>query len=1084
MQSRPGSSASPRLVRKPSRASLPSSPRPEDDSQKKPTPKRSISNLITELRGAQSSMESIPEPVILTAPQIAEACFTRELAKEEPGSTRTLVLLHDACYGHRFSRLKTSRGTLSMIVERPERILASVLGVASAYVRLGGYYAGAHNALHPKRECALPPPFKIRRTNRMVDLGSSYVTNVHGSDWMAELNTLCDVAEKRLAAGEKEIARTADKSGKDKRSLHEGDLYLCKESLDAFQGALGGVVDAVDAVFDPATETSRAFVAVRPPGHHCSADYPSGFCWINNVHVGIEYAAQIHGLTHAAIIDFDLHHGDGSQSIAWERNSSNNYKRLYAKANAKLQLAPDVGYYSLHDINSYPCEMGDDEKVQAASLCVHNAHGQSIWNVHLQPWKTPEEFWTLYETRYMILLDKAREFLKYHTARLTVEGKQHPKSAIFISAGFDASEWEGEGMQRHKVSVPTEFYARFTADIAKLADTAGTACNGRIISVLEGGYSDRALCSSTLSHLSALSLHQHQSEPSSIFGGLGSSMSTTSGTDLSLRMSSLNLANSHVEAYDVQWWSEENLTALEHHVNPPALILVGGKKVRVGPQPTYATPTESFAYKVIDPAKFARSVSGTMREGVMPSRPLTPPPPEVDWIVATHELSKLLVPTDRQTRSCTAEELAGVKVKKERNSDIGVTQLADDSGKPRQLRTRGKTPITATRAVSGSDRRKTMADLPSINAEFEPLSAAQRRPSRRSSMASTISTASTIQDPIAPPMPPLPNGTGAARPVPSRLPSDSMQVKKTRVPTVSTAVVKPKKTARTSAKSPTKKAGIAVLPFTAQASSPVTTDMSSPIDPEVASVDALTTGIKRITLKVGTREDSDRKAKERLDADRRARALKAAETRRNNKAVREQKAATEKRAPSGIAATMALPVIESNLDYASPEGGVTEINQPVREPVAGGILAQTNDMGFVHDPQGHSYDDTTAGSNLHGDYAAAPPADLSMISQASYASEPQAYNTFLPNRGRPAHELPVFSSTGYIPFAGDAPQPQHATTYQYLPATYQQPGDHQVHQHHSVAFQGGLPSPHSQAYNLQSDEQSHDVWAVPDTPGK
>ena len=102
-----------------------------------------------------------------------------------------------------------------------------------------------------------------------------------------------------------------------------------------------------------------------------------------------------------------------------------------------------IGYYSMHDINSFPCETGDRTKVQNASLCIDNAHGQSVWNVHLEPWTTPDDFWRLYETKYMILLEKARNFLRGHTLRIKATPKaMQPQAAIFISAGFDASEHE------------------------------------------------------------------------------------------------------------------------------------------------------------------------------------------------------------------------------------------------------------------------------------------------------------------------------------------------------------------------------------------------------------------------------------------------------------------------------------------------------------------------------------------------------------------------------------------------------------------------------------------------------------------
>lgn len=889
------SASSPRLAKRSSRSSLSgaSSQHHPDDNEKRPTPKKSISNLISGLREAQaqSGMESIPEPVRLTAPDIAKVHFARELARLETADSETMVVLHDACYGHRFSRPRTSKSSLSMIVERPERLHAGVLGAATAFVRMGGHYEGQTNAPKVEGEVKDRPPFRIRRTARTLDVTSSFVTNVHGTAWMKELSGMCNSAGARLAKGEKELARESTTEEGEKRTLHEGDLYLCSESLNAFQGAMGGVADAIDAIFTPDVPVKRAFAAVRPPGHHCSADYPSGFCWLNNVHVGVEYAAQSHGLTHAAIIDFDLHHGDGSQSIAWDRNSKNNIKRITAKPNSKLKLGPDIGYYSLHDINSYPCESGDDEKVQAASLCIENAHGQSIWNVHLQTWKTEDEFWHLYESRYKVLLEKARVFLRHHTSRLHAEGKVQPKAAIFISAGFDASEWEGSGMQRHKVNVPTEFYARFTRDMVQLAQEEGTGCDGRVISVLEGGYSDRALCSGVLSHLSGLSRPSSNQQGSSSLG-------------LDQYMTSLSLQNGARDAtYDIQWWSPENLTALENKINPPPPVAQTGKKFRTGQQPTYATPTESFAYKVHDPQKFARSISGTMRESpTTMARGPTPPAPEIDWVVATQELSKLLIPQDRQTKSCTPEELAGPK-------KVVVAPSAAErqqAEKPRQLRTRAKPNYRENPdEISRADRRRTIGDLPSSSEPVPaPAPVAAKRSSRRSSMASTLSSGLTETADDIPPVPPITTTTNGMQPppVPANAVGD-VQVKKTRAPpklkkpTVpASAPVSP--VASFKRQPPPLSSRAAPQPIEAQ--SPTASSASTGLDAMSpnSGMDALTTGLKKVTLKVGTREDHDKKVKERLDSERRARALKGAETRRVNKAARDAKLAEPKATPA------------------------------------------------------------------------------------------------------------------------------------------------------------------------------------------
>jgi len=523
---------------------------------------------------------------------------------------------------------------------------------------------------------------------------------------MEELRTMCGAAGERLATGRSEMTRIEDAdSAVQKPQLHAGDLYLSPESELAFQGALGGVFDAVDQVFKSEVEgrpiARKAFVCVRPPGHHCSADLPSGFCWINQVQCGIEHAVQAHGLTHASIIDFDLHHGDGSQSITWERNT----RSWQMPKNASILRKTAIGYFSLHDINSYPCEEGDPQKTQAASLCIENAHGQTVWNVHLQPWKTESDFWELYKTRYVVLLDKTREFLRAHTQRVrSAPGNVQPKAAIFISAGFDASEYEGEGMQRHKVNVPTEFYSRFTADIVRLAEEEGLATDGRVISVLEGGYSDRALSSGTLSHLV----------------GLAGTNESVSKASHHVRRSSFGTPES---VYPTGWWNTLAMTELEALVSKSQ---GQPKRSRASDAITHATPTESFLAKVVDPAKLWKGPP--------------PPPPSVDWANAAFELSKQLIPNDRPVSSYRAEELSESRVKKERTSTVvPSTEQSSD----RQLRHRvkeGSVPVTAAilpprtsrasrKSTEGTTVRTPRTSLSSTNAATATASITPTQPS-------------------------------------------------------------------------------------------------------------------------------------------------------------------------------------------------------------------------------------------------------------------------------------------------------------------------------------------------------------------
>ena len=598
---------------------------------------------------------------------------------------------------------------------------------------------------------------------------------------------MCEAAEAKLTTNGKELMRPNGRIANDdeeKPKLHEGDLYLCSESLAAFEGALGGVLDAVDLVFSP-NGPRRCFACVRPPGHHCSNDYPSGFCWLNNIHVGISYGASSHGLTHAAIFDFDLHHGDGSQSIAWAHNQ----KVSGLPRNASISKKTRIGYFSLHDINSYPCEWGDEEKVRNASLCIENAHGQTMWNVHLQPWKTEADFWKLYNDRYSVLLEKMRGFLRTQNEKYHALGQgAKSRGAIFISAGFDASEWEGHGMQRHEVNVPTDFYARVTRDIAKMSEEEALGVDGRVISVLEGGYSDRALMSGALSHICGLASFPRDKNNAS--NSIANAATTTPNTILP--DSTARESPSSFEPYQHEWWSALRLAEIENVVTPSP-IAPASRKPRGGPAPTYQTPTQSFVAKVVSPPTYQRSISGSSMARASPTPRLpTPPPPDVEWTVASQELSQLLIPNDRITKSCRPEDLTAkaTEARKQRQSLIGtVSEAPAEEMQKMQLRDRKIKPPDATADGSrpssraGAARRRTIGGVEAL--DKEATSTSRRRVSVASSVLSNSDDShaggmSHQLEPLAPPKQRAPSRTRASnkapvkRPVP-RVPSNYKQ---------------------------------------------------------------------------------------------------------------------------------------------------------------------------------------------------------------------------------------------------------------------------------------------------------------------
>lgn len=948
-----------------------------------PTRRASATHNLASPTAAKSPLHttpSIPEKALPTASSIASDFFKAELeahhGQTATRQTQTVVILNDAVYGHRFSRPRTTRAALSTIVERPERIKAAVLGISTAYVRLGERHCDGAYPIHPNlRIDDLPSiPFRIHKTERRLSLLSPAVVNVHGTKWMEELKTMCEAAESKLAMGGKELQRPDMYRGTNKplEKFHEGDLYLCAESLNAMEGALGAVCEAVDTVFG--TGPQRAFVGVRPPGHHCSASYPSGFCWVNNVHVGIMHAALNHGLTHAAIIDFDLHHGDGSQSISWQHNT----RGTASARNAAAWKKSSIGYFSLHDINSYPCEMGDEEKVKNASICIDNAHGQTVWNVHLQSWKTEEDFWRLYETKYVALLDKVRTYLKNQAERLETSNLP-PKAAIFFSAGFDASEWESAGMQRHQVNVPTEFYARIAQDVVKIAAEEGLYVDGRIISVLEGGYSDRALVSGIFSHLSGLVGDQANNQSRRDVGSLAAEMGQKIGVaqgheDADEMKPSLD----SVHAYDPTWWASQRLEELEAVV---ADLDGPRKKPQSNKLPTYFSPTQASTGRVSDPIKMRRSLSNL---GASMARPPTPPPPEVPWTVAVHELSKLIIPLQRQTDSCKPEDLnaEASNVRRDRQSlllGIEPAPTAQPSSRPTSrmsLRERKSKPAAVETSVgkASKGRRKTVGG-PVLSAEKvsnecprqcvkpvliltsqatvrgipstggEPVRRASRRlselPTSLGSSETSLASSSTETNHALPSQSVDPGSPSAKAPAEGSLP-----VKKTRNPTA------PRKQAASKVlRVPKNVAATGSKPATTAAGMVRSSARAGPSQSTSDGLDQITSGMKKIRINLITKSQKEARERACNESKQAASAPPIPEEPESHPTPAVASAETRDISPTQIESHVSTPPATISSGFATPLQEQSPFDTlPTLSPV---IAVQSNQDVFVpYSPEG------------------------------------------------------------------------------------------------------------------------------------
>jgi acetoin utilization deacetylase AcuC-like enzyme len=231
------------------------------------------------------------------------------------------------------------------------------------------------------------------------------------------------------------------------RTMVDPDTALSPGSRDAVLRAAGAVVAAVDAV--AGGEAENAFCAVRPPGHHAEPAHAMGFCLFNNIAVGAAHARAAHGLRRVAVVDFDVHHGNGTQAFFFDD--------------------PDYLYCSTHQWPLYP-GTGARHETGAAG---------NIVNAVLPPGADGAAFRAVFDGQVFPALDSfAPDFL-------------------MVSAGFDAHEADPLAGLR----LATADYGWATE---RLRDAAGRHCGGRLVSALEGGYDLRALADSAAAHVRAL----------------------------------------------------------------------------------------------------------------------------------------------------------------------------------------------------------------------------------------------------------------------------------------------------------------------------------------------------------------------------------------------------------------------------------------------------------------------------------------------------------------------------------------------------------------------------------------------------
>jgi acetoin utilization deacetylase AcuC-like enzyme len=227
----------------------------------------------------------------------------------------------------------------------------------------------------------------------------------------------------------------------------DADTAMSPGTFEAALRAAGGAIHAVDEVLSK--KAANAFVAARPPGHHAETARPMGFCLFDNAAIAARYAQQGYGVANAAIVDFDVHHGNGSQEIFWSDKT--------------------VMYCSTHQMPLFPGTGAVGETGE------HN----TIVNAPLRPGDGGAAFRAAFETR---ILPRLSEF---------------KPELVIVSAGFDAH-------MRDPLANINLAEADFVWATQKIMDVADGCAGGRVISLLEGGYDLQALGNSVAAHVATL----------------------------------------------------------------------------------------------------------------------------------------------------------------------------------------------------------------------------------------------------------------------------------------------------------------------------------------------------------------------------------------------------------------------------------------------------------------------------------------------------------------------------------------------------------------------------------------------------
>jgi acetoin utilization deacetylase AcuC-like enzyme len=249
-----------------------------------------------------------------------------------------------------------------------------------------------------------------------------------------------------LAHDRAHVARVLGAVPREGHAYLDHETVVCPASGEAALRAAGAVIAAVDAVL--ADEAANAFCAVRPPGHHAGRARAMGFCVFNSIAIGALHARADHGLARVAVVDFDVHHGNGTESL--------------------FRGVPGLFYGSSHEFPAYP-----------GTGARSDSRAGAIIDVPLAPMSGGPAFRAAWSDEILPALEAFAPEL------------------ILVSTGFD-------GHRKDPLSTLELEVADFTWAIAEIRRVAEDVCGGRLVSVLEGGYDLGVLADATRAHLAVL----------------------------------------------------------------------------------------------------------------------------------------------------------------------------------------------------------------------------------------------------------------------------------------------------------------------------------------------------------------------------------------------------------------------------------------------------------------------------------------------------------------------------------------------------------------------------------------------------